>query len=230
MELRLFCADVTELEDPELFRRLYRAVSASRRAKVDRIRSEAGRLQSLGAGALLEASLAELGVAAPQPEEDAYGKPFLPGCERLCFNLSHSGTQVLCALSDRDVGCDVERIHTARLRLAARCFCPEEYEALLACDDETARDALFYRIWTLKESFVKAVGRGLSLPMNAFCILPGEAGIELRQSADTRRYELRAFCAEGYQYAFCSVERSLDGVWLEARSLRALAELLPERE
>lgn len=226
MEIRLFCADLQALEDPALFRQLYEGVSETRRAKVDRIRTGLGRLQSLGAGALLEASLAELGVRAPCPVEDANGKPCLPGRTGLCFNLSHSGAKVLCAVSDRDIGCDVERIRAARLKLAQRYFCAEEYEALLRCGEGPARDALFYRYWTLKESFLKAVGTGLRIPLNAFCVLLEASGITLRQQVDPRHFELRDFTAEGYRFAVCSAERPLDGLCLRTRDFTEIAALL----
>ena len=57
MEIRLFCADLQALEDPALFRQLYEGVSETRRAKVDRIRTGLGRLQSLGAGGAVLQSL-----------------------------------------------------------------------------------------------------------------------------------------------------------------------------
>ena len=223
MEIILYFGDVGELHDPALFQALYRSVSGSRREKIDRLRSEKGRLLSLGAGALLEAALAECGVSSPRFEADENGKPFLPDRDDLFFNLSHSGSKVFCAVSDRAVGCDVEQIRSAKLRIARRYFCEEEYRALLACADEAARDRLFYRYWTLKECFLKATGFGLSLPMNRFCFLLDGDSISIRQSVDERPYAFRTFSVDGYQFAVCSAERTLNGVRLSARSFRELA-------
>ena len=226
MEIRLYFADVEALHDPLLFQQLYQSVSEERRQAVDRLRPAAGKLLSLGAGALLEASLAELGVSSPRPARDQNGKQYLPERDDLCFNISHSGTKVLCAVSGRAVGCDLERIRAARLAVARRCFCPEEYQALLDCPDEAERDRLFYRYWTLKESFLKAIGSGLRISLNAFCILPEGDEIRVRQTLDPRQFAFRSFTVDGYQFALCSADQSAEGVRLEERSFSELAELL----
>ncbi|MBO4419618.1 MAG: 4'-phosphopantetheinyl transferase superfamily protein [Oscillospiraceae bacterium] len=227
MEIKLFFADVKALEDPVLYHRLYRSISASRREKVDQVRLAKGRLQSLGAGALLEASLAELGVSSPLFAEGTNGKPYLSDHKDLFFNLSHSGSKVLCALSDHEVGCDVERVLEAKIQVARRCFNPEEYKTLLRCKDPSLRADLFYQYWTLKESFLKVTGLGFQLPLNSFCIRIEEEKISLRQTVDDRSYSFRKFHSDGYKYAVCSAEQSLDRVRLTERSFYELAELLP---
>jgi len=222
MDILLYHADVGELKDPALFQALYRAVSSSRREKIDRLRAEQSRLLSLGAGALLEAALAECGVSSPRFDQDENGKPCLSDQNKLFFNLSHSGSEVFCAVSDRPVGCDVEQVRAAKLRVARRFFCEEEYRALLDCADEAARARLFYRYWTLKESFLKATGFGLSFPMNRFCFLLDTDSITIRQSVDERPYAFRTFSEDGYQFAVCSADRPLDDIRMTARSLREL--------
>ncbi|MBQ1411098.1 MAG: 4'-phosphopantetheinyl transferase superfamily protein [Oscillospiraceae bacterium] len=229
MNPQLYYADVSALADPQLFRRLYHSVSGMRREKVDHIRPTAGKLLSLGAGALLEASLAALGVHWPQLMQDANGKPYLPGRDDLFFNISHSGKHVLCAVSDREIGCDVEKTGLARLALAKRCFCEAEYQALLRCPDAATRDRLFFWYWTLKESFLKATGLGFRLPLNAFCICTEAEQIIVRQSVDARNYSFCSFSGEDYQYAVCSVDASLEGLCLTERSFPVLADILEGR-
>ena len=87
MDILLYHADVGELKDPALFQALYRAVSSSRREKIDRLRAEQSRLLSLGAGALLEAALAECGVSSPRFDQDENGKPCLSDQNKLFFHL-----------------------------------------------------------------------------------------------------------------------------------------------
>lgn len=86
---------------------------------------------------------------------------------RLEFNLSHSGEWVLVALSDVGaVGVDVERIENHRdlLAIAERVFCPQEREILRLRDEQGAVD-FFYRTWTCKEAWIKALGIGLGHPL-----------------------------------------------------------------
>lgn len=224
--LRLYCADVRSLEDSALYRRLYRALSDGRREKVDCVRPQKGKLLSLGAGALLEASLAELGVFSPRLAEGPNGKPYLPDRPDLYFNISHSGSKVLCAVSGREVGCDVERVREAKLQVARRCFHPAEYETLMGCSDSAARDRLFYRFWTLKESFMKVTGYGFQLPPDRFCIQIEGKAISVMQNVDAQRYFFRSFSAEDYEYALCSPARIPQRLCLTERSFPELAERL----
>ncbi|HLF96157.1 MAG TPA: 4'-phosphopantetheinyl transferase superfamily protein [Methylococcaceae bacterium] len=107
-----------------------------------------------------------------RPEEirfvrDAGGKPHLPGAP-LHFNLSHSGDWCLLAVSRRwPVGADVERRREGLdlAGLAHRCFSSAErswWQSL----PENARPSAFFRLWTCKEAFVKAVGQGIRLGLS----------------------------------------------------------------
>ena len=90
------------------------------------------------------------------------GKPFVePGHE---FNLSHSGDLVLIAVSDVAVGVDVERVDRVRANesIADRYFDQSERRWIESSPD---KDHAFYRLWTIKESVMKADGRGMSIPL-----------------------------------------------------------------
>lgn len=101
----------------------------------------------------------------------ATGKPTLtPDAPPLHFNLSHSHGLVVCAVAaGGPVGVDVEDASRtlAYLDLAERYFAPPEVAHLRGLD-ETRRRAAFFAIWTLKEAFVKAIGQGLSFPLDSF--------------------------------------------------------------
>ena len=84
----------------------------------------------------------------------------------ICFSLAHSNNCVTLVLSDLDVGVDVERIRHVNARLKAYLSNPEEYKI------ETDED--FFKVWTSKESLVKAVGLGsdyspVDIPAIPFC-------------------------------------------------------------
>jgi 4'-phosphopantetheinyl transferase len=109
------------------------------------------------------------------------GKPFVaePRAEvPVCFNVSHAGGEILCAIAlGREVGVDIERVDrwTNHLGLAERFFSPLEIGALKSLEgNELARR--FCTCWARKEAFVKAVGTGLSMPLQAFSVStePGE--------------------------------------------------------
>ena len=205
METRLVLASVAPLSDPALFARGLSQVSAQRREKIARFRAEgAGRL-SLGAALLLNRVLAEAGL----PPAGAFafgpeGKPWLPDRPGLHFSLSHSGTWVLCALSDAELGCDVEGPRRFDPALARRFFHPDETAWLLSLPPRE-QDAAFLRLWTLKESYLKAVGLGLSLPLDAFRILPEGDGFALTPPSDARPWALQSISAEDCFCAVCAL-------------------------
>ena len=87
----------------------------------------------------------------------------------LKFSASHTDGLVMCAVAaGRDVGADVEYLsETPPLEIADRFFSPAETEAIRALDG-AERVNSFFTYWTLKESYMKARGLGLSLPTNKF--------------------------------------------------------------
>uniref|UniRef100_A0AAU2VBR4 4'-phosphopantetheinyl transferase superfamily protein n=1 Tax=Streptomyces sp. NBC_00003 TaxID=2903608 RepID=A0AAU2VBR4_9ACTN len=104
------------------------------------------------------------------------GKPRLasqPGIPSLGFNLSHSGHFMAIALSEHhEVGIDIEMLRERQGReiIAERFFTTEERDWLSNTPDEKA--SAFQRLWTAKEAYSKALGRGLGMPWNTFTLTP----------------------------------------------------------
>jgi 4'-phosphopantetheinyl transferase len=102
--------------------------------------------------------------------QNAFGKPRLAERPSVHFSLSHSGDQAVLAVSEqREIGIDIERVRPLdHLDLARRYFHPNEAAAIESVRSTEQQLLAFFRIWTLKESVVKAVGKGLSLPLDTF--------------------------------------------------------------
>lgn len=203
--VELLAAEVGALADPVLYDAGLRLIPEERRRKVGRYRFEKDRLLSLGASLLMVEGLRRAGIPSERIElcEGAYGRPALRD-GRVCFNLSHSGVWALCAVSDGAVGCDVEALGHADLRLAARFFHPAEYRDIAAQPTPEAVDARFYRYWTLKESYIKATGKGMSLPLNTF-ELRCEREIAVFEGGQRRPWHFRTFDdLPGYACALCA--------------------------
>ena len=216
MDIKVYVADVGQLMDEKLFQHLYKCVSAGRREKVDRMRLDKDKRLSLGAGALLESALAAEGVEDCTMVSTQNAKPCLAHRNDIHFNISHSGTKVMCAISDCDIGCDVEQITNIDMEIARRFFFSEEYEALMKCRDIDTRNKLFFRYWTLKESFMKATGLGFTLPLNQFCVILGGSKASVKQNVDNRSYCFREFeLDDGYKYAICSVDKPVERTRIE---------------
>ncbi|MCI8416632.1 MAG: 4'-phosphopantetheinyl transferase superfamily protein [Lachnospiraceae bacterium] len=115
----------------------------------------------------------------PAMEKDAWGKPFFPQYPELFFSLSHTRGGVCCALADAPVGVDVEGWRPRKYQeQILRRFSKEE-QRLWAYTPQKERERLFFQLWVLKESYVKADGRGLRIPLDSFSVLPEEKDFRL---------------------------------------------------
>lgn len=102
--------------------------------------------------------------------ENEHGKPFVKNRTDAYFNISHTGRYVACGVGDAPVGVDVEEIKPVDLKIAERFFNMNEYNYLLA-QSEALRTERFFELWTMKESYIKLQGAGLSIPLNSFNVL-----------------------------------------------------------
>ena len=168
-------------------------LSADEIARAERFLMEQDRARFISCRAALRRVLAGLLGSHPAVVEFEYspfGKPALAGQHRaeVHFNVSHSQDLAVIAASRRHaVGIDVEQLRPdfASEDIARRFFSPSEREALAQLPAEVRVDA-FFRCWTRKEAFVKAIGEGLSFPLDAFEVTlgPNQPPRLLRVGAD----------------------------------------------
>lgn len=198
--VRAWIADVTPLYENRCYERYYSSLPDFRKKKADALRSWEMKAQSVGVWSLWRKICAEYGLT-----------------DDTAFNLSHSGTYVMCAAGlsgkQEQIGCDLEKIGPLRENIAGRFFCREEYESILKEKSEDKRAVLFYRYWVLKESFMKATGKGMALPVNAFCIRMGEPPVLVRQPKEfPGHYHYMEYEIKGlpYRMAVCSTDKEID--------------------
>ncbi|SDF60323.1 4'-phosphopantetheinyl transferase [Fontibacillus panacisegetis] len=139
------------------------------------------------------------------------GKPLLQGLDDLHFNNSHSGRWVLSAISDYPVGIDVERIRELDLDLARHCFSEKEYHDLNDLPDDQTKLDYFYDLWTLKESYIKAVGLGLSMPLSSFTIRKTKDMIQLQTSNTFNHCFFKQYTIDNnYKISLCAQREHID--------------------
>lgn len=170
--------------------RWFAVLDEEERARADRFRFAADREIYIAAHALTRALLAAVG-GLPAPAwrfvAGATGKPEIDpalGRSRLRFNLSHTRGLVACAAGlDDDLGVDVDASDRVKdeLELAEHFFAADEVSLLREIAKEQRRNA-FFRIWTLKEAYIKATGLGLACPLDSFAF--GLDPITIRFRAD----------------------------------------------
>jgi 4'-phosphopantetheinyl transferase len=203
-----------DLEDEDL-ERLYPSLSADEQARAERYRFPKDRAAFIAARGMLRGLLSRYLDRVPEAlrfDYGSHGKPSLPAGtmgDRLRFNLSHSQGLALCAVTcSREVGIDIEyqRPELADESVAERFFSTRE-NAVLRSLPPSLRRAAFYACWTRKEAYLKAVGGGLTLPLEQVevSLAPGEPAALLGtpgDPAEARRWSLRELAPEaGYAAA-----------------------------
>ena len=204
--VKVYIANVTVLKDEDLYRKLYARLDAERRAKADRFRFPKDRRLSVGAGALLMYALQKENVGNVSIEVKPTGKPYLAGKESLFFNLSHSENMVMCAVADKEVGCDVERTTEFDGALASYVMTRQELQQIYGLESEAKQQEMFFRLWTLKESYMKATGLGIRLEPGNFGMKVEKESISVIPPVDEREFYFKGYYMDdGYCYSCCSL-------------------------
>lgn len=97
-------------------------------------------------------------------KRDKTNKPFIQG-STLNFNISHSGKTVICAISKYNIhlGIDIEEIKNIDVKGFNNVFHQNEFNVIM----QTNSIDLFYKYWTRKEAYTKAIGRGITIPLSS---------------------------------------------------------------
>lgn len=160
--IEVFTVDIRQIKTVD-----FSQFSDERKRKISQKKNIHSQLESIGAELALIKGIRHFYPEAPLPiayKRNRHGKPFL--CDYpLYISISHSGDYAVCVVSDTEIGVDIQKIRKANFRIAQRYFTAEECEYI---SNDTLR---FFELWTKKESYLKAVGTGLTVPLNSFSTL-----------------------------------------------------------
>lgn len=161
------------------------------------------RYLSAGAGYLLDCALKRHGLSERQAEVfyGANGKPYLKDCN-LFYNLSHSGVVAVCALSDREVGIDIQKKVKPSDALIKKVCSENETKYLLSLS-ETEKSSAFTRLWTLKESYLKFTGEGITLSPQKLEI-SFSYPVRIKRSGEKQEVSFAEYQVCGCAVAVCS--------------------------
>ncbi|MCD8925289.1 4'-phosphopantetheinyl transferase family protein [Staphylococcus epidermidis] len=100
-----------------------------------------------------------------------YGKPLVKKPQNKYISVSHSDNLILCAISENNIGIDIEKMDFSNMIINKRIFHPREYNYINNNSDIYIKLKNFYEIWTLKESYLKFLGVGIYMNLNSFSVL-----------------------------------------------------------
>lgn len=167
-------------------------ISAQRREQALKFKHEQGQRLCVLAYQLLKRGLREeYGITEnPVFEYSEHGKPSIVGHPEIHFNLSHCKEAVVCAISDRPVGVDVESVREYKDSLARYTMNDMELRLIETSDRP---DATFIRLWTMKEATMKLSGQGITNDM--------------KDVIDQDRLKYTTVECERYVYTVCEANR-----------------------
>lgn len=181
-EAHVWLLPEAELASPAQLDGLTAILNDEERVRADRYFRQVDRARSIAARALLRLTLSRYTGIAPNAwafVSNRYGRPELARVPReaahLRFNVSHTdGLIAVAVTSERDVGVDVEHIDRPLTHDIAGRFFSESEVRDLRSQPADQQPRVFFDYWTLKESYIKARGMGLALPLGdfSFCLRP----------------------------------------------------------
>ena len=128
--------------------------------------------------------------------KNEFGKPYTIGLD-VHFNVSHSGSMVVCVVSDKEIGTDIEKKRDIRIDAAKRFANKDELEYI---GDNTDR---FFEIWTLKEAYFKCIGTGLNANIKNVSFTKTDSGFHCSEAGfNLTKLDL----PEGYTGFICEKE------------------------
>lgn len=158
--MEYYLRDVTSLPDPREKDAALSGIPGWRQEQILKYLRPSDRKLCLGAWRLLEDTLEGHGFSADDVTIGENGKL---ECQGVYFNLSHSVDMALCVISSVPVGCDIEKVADAPMEIAQHVFCERERDYIAGGQREEERDHRFFRLWTMKESYMKMTGEGMNL-------------------------------------------------------------------
>jgi 4'-phosphopantetheinyl transferase len=205
----VYITDIRAFSDNTIYERALGQITSDRSERTRRLKNEADRRRSVGAGLLLELGLNERGISLIRESSGLrldwilygeYGKPFLRNSQ-IQFCLSHSGDYAVAVFSDRAVGIDIERVRTANSGVVSRFFSDIEQSFW----EQNMSALSFTRLWTRKESVIKATGDGLHMPLDSFSVLDDTVRIPaLDDEHEERCFSISTLSEpEGYVISVC---------------------------
>lgn len=143
----------------------------------------------------------------------AHGKPYIEG-DPFYFSISHCKGLVLVAVGDAEVGADCEKIRPHDLRVLERVANENEKQRIMSSSDK-ARE--FFRLWTMKEAYVKMIGTGIGYPLKSI-----DTSKEDIITADNGKIYHPFYLVRGDEFAVCviydgEITQNTDTVILEAK-------------
>ncbi|MBR3779734.1 MAG: 4'-phosphopantetheinyl transferase superfamily protein [Clostridia bacterium] len=193
--MKLYSCNISSVSEKE-FREWFGAMSEKKKEAVRKLLVPQKQKLKIAADHICRKAISEFcGIPAQDIEFSVseFGKPYIKGLN-VHFNISHSGDCAVCAVSDKEIGVDIEKIRSINPETSKRFACENEQDYIDSHTDG------FFEIWTLKEAYFKCIGTGLGADIKTVSFEISESGISCSEkSFDCLFHQI----ADGYICSTC---------------------------
>lgn len=162
--MKIYSCNISEIRESD-FSAWFEKMSDERKESVKKILIPHKQKLKIASDNLCRNAISEFCGITPDEIEfgtKEKGKPYAKGLD-VHFNASHSGDMVVCAVSDKEIGIDIERIRKTNPKVSEKFACEKELDYI------NSHKNGFFEIWTLKEAYFKCIGTGLGAEIKNVC-------------------------------------------------------------
>lgn len=211
--MEIYAVEILDISE-DMLNKLYSLIDLRKVSKVKKFINKKDKIRTLIGEILIRTIIIEeLGIRNDNIrfEKNSYGKPYIKEYTQFNFNISHSGNFVVCAIDNNPIGIDIEEVKYIEYEdIAKNFFTTNEFD-YIAKNDPYSSLSRFYEIWTLKESFIKCCGQGLSIPLKSFSIeIDQYKNIRVVTDGKHKDYIFKSVNMEiNYKIAICSLSKEI---------------------
>ncbi|WP_291560032.1 MULTISPECIES: 4'-phosphopantetheinyl transferase family protein [unclassified Clostridium] len=211
--MKIYAVKISDMGEEKLYK-LCLMVGSEKKYKIEKFINKKDKIRSLIGEVLIRTIIAEeldITNKCLKFERNQYGKLYLKDHPQFNFNISHSEEYVVCAIDNKPIGIDVEMIKHIEYKEIAKSFFTTGEFGYIVNQDLNFQLNKFYEIWTLKESYIKCCGQGLSIPLKSFSIqVDQNENIKVISNNKCKEYKFKILDIEpGYKLAVCSLNKEI---------------------
>ncbi|GAA0120809.1 MULTISPECIES: 4'-phosphopantetheinyl transferase superfamily protein [Clostridium] len=215
----IYIVKISDVSEEQL-NKLYLLIDSDKKHKIKKFINKEDKIRSLIGEILIRTLIIEefkIDNSCIKFEKNQYGKPYLSEHPDFYFNISHSGEYVLCAIDNNPIGVDIEEVRAIEYEEISKSFFTINEFQYIINKELNSQLNRFYEIWTLKESYIKCCGEGLSIPLKSFTIeINQHKNIKVVHNAKYTEHIFKKFdVKENYKIAVCSLNKEISNNIIE---------------
>ncbi|HDR8111923.1 TPA: 4'-phosphopantetheinyl transferase superfamily protein [Bacillus cereus] len=228
--MEIYAVEILDISEEEL-KKLSFLIDSEKKHKIEKYIEKKDKIRTLVGEILIRTIIIEKLKTKNRNikfSKNQYGKPYLKGHPEFNFSISHSGEYVLCAVDNKPIGIDIEKVKDIDYKDIAKKFFTENEFNYIINQDINLQLNKFYEIWTLKESYIKCCGQGLSIPLDSFSIEINQFGnVKVVSNNEYKEHILNRFDIElDYKISVCSLNTDTSCDLIEMQCINLIEKYL----